>query len=646
MPLKSKTFIVDEKYADEDTVQKGFNLKVKQMTRKVVRNHVFEKAVLFLIVTNAAWIGIDVDWNDGAGGTVPPLIFTVVESGFCCCFTLEIILRVLTYDSTILFFKDPAHGKSNIFDLFLVSLMILEVWVMEAFSFGTNLHQFALIRLLRLMRLLRISRILMIVPELGMMVKSLKDAMRSVTSTLVLEIGIMYIVGVIFTQWAKEHENPCFAETSEGACFLHEYFGTITKSLVTLLQILVFDNTFVLIRPILADTWYMGCLLILFMVVGSWTVLNMLIGIICEIICTGTAEEKMRILEQRVKEVFSMIDLDGSGTVSRDEFNHHGVEQQLIKLGISAEIVRNAFDILDCDGSGHFDAGEFMSVVFKLLNPPQSQDIQVLHQKIGEIAAHINIQAFTSHSSKRLFSKRSMTLGEPSVAPCEEVVVRPDPDFTCGMSVGGPNVAPCEDVCMGPDPHLTCKSDDSIIHELRKAARISDSDFSAALQKEQRPVQISIANGQEDSHFRKESFHANATGIQIYEDNHPFAPEHDSTDPDVVADVPLGHDILTVSESNPNIQIQVVCKKLQQLGHTSEKVEEALELVHGTKLREPSETESIDCILKDAECQNFDAGEKNEADSQFPIKQCKTRDQDQQSVSTASSAAIRGPRCW
>eukprot|EP00746_Dinoflagellata_sp_MGD_P005889 gnl/MRDRNA2_/MRDRNA2_111418_c0_seq1.p1 gnl/MRDRNA2_/MRDRNA2_111418_c0~~gnl/MRDRNA2_/MRDRNA2_111418_c0_seq1.p1 ORF type:complete len:622 (+),score=111.43 gnl/MRDRNA2_/MRDRNA2_111418_c0_seq1:130-1995(+) len=552
--------------------------KTTEVARAVIKSPAFEKAVLFLIVTNAAWIGVDVDWNEGPEGALAPMVFTIVESAFCCLFTLEIILRMLTYTSKIRFFKDPAHWKSNVFDLFLVLLMILEAWILQAFSSGTNLHQFSLIRLLRLMRLLRITRIISIVPELGMMVKSLKDAARSVTSTLILEIGIMYIVGVIFTQWAKEHANPCFPEMDEGACFLHEYFGSIAKSLVTLLQILVFDNTFIIIRPILSDSWYMGCLLILFMVVGSWTVLNMLIGIICEIICTGTAEEKMKILEHRVMEVFSCIDLDGSGTVSRDEFNRHGVQQQLIKLGISGDIVRNAFDILDCDDSGYFESKDFMSMVFKLLNPPQSQDIQVLNQKLSEIAAQMNIQAFAAHSSKRL-AVPSLSGASSHVAPCEEVIVCPQ----SGNS----------------------KSSTAVDHDLRTLASQYSSDSNAEFQNQTCFASAQVKGGHEVDCDMKAHASAPAQNTQACQDigtdgYHPFAPQDDSTDSDVfVADTPPDQ-VMEISVSQRKAQSQEIYERLQQLVDSAEKVEEALELVHGRILWESSDVVKIDFGDKEA----------------------------------------------
>ena len=98
----------------KEVPRSSFNEKLTHVASIVVKNHAFEKAVLVLIVTNAAWVGIDVDWNDGAEGTTASMVFALVESAFCSFFTLEIVLRILAYKSKVLFLKDPAHWKSNI----------------------------------------------------------------------------------------------------------------------------------------------------------------------------------------------------------------------------------------------------------------------------------------------------------------------------------------------------------------------------------------------------------------------------------------------------------------------------------------------------------------------------------------------------
>lgn len=219
-----------------------------------------------------------------------------------------------------------------------------------------------------------------------------------------------------------------------------------------------------------------------------------------------------------------------------------------------------------------------------------------------------------------------MSVVGANVASCEEAAMRPDLDV-CSMSGGGPRVEPCEEICVGTPLNLTCKSDDEVIHELRKAARISDSLFDVELQKEAHSVQVQIATGHGNDNFRKCYSNANDQSIQICEDDHPFAPEHDSTERKVVADVPLGHDILIGSD--PKFQVQEIYEKLQQLVRSAEKVEEALELVHGTKIWQSSEkvhsssssssseTEEVDSAVKDAEFPYFGTVEEDEAGSLF-----------------------------
>lgn len=617
MNLGGENFIIDETEKNENVEQvygSDINSTIAHYAKVIAKNPTFEKVILSLILFNAAWIGVDVDWNEGEHrGIIPSSVFMVMENLFCIGFTLEIILRWLTYEDKILFFRDPQAKKSNIFDLFLVTMMILEVWCLGSLSDDTHLNQFMLLRLLRLMRLLRISRIFRMVPELGIVVKSLKRAARSVSSTLVLEVGIMYIFGVILTQWTNGHENPCYDGLIDDECFLKELFGSIPKSLVTLMQILVFDDTFSIIRPILVDDWYMGLFLMLFIVLGSWTVLNMLIGIICEIICTGTAEEKMRILELRVKEIFALIDTDGSGTVSRKEFNTNGGHNQLIKLGISRDIVQNAFDFLDCDGSGNFDVSEFMTVIFKLLNPPQSQDIVNINQQLSQIATHMNIQAFNISSSKtssKRFSKTPGQSGENVWAPHEP----PDPETPglSGENAWAPPVPPdagipdaiVEDVeddpaRYGPDVNRKYEPDGASADDLRVTANGNDSGFSG--------------------HTPKGSMDSNRIGQNGQNDcsNHPFAPELPSKCQEIeVVDLPLDH--MAVLNAHQQAQAQDIFEKLQQLCDSTQKVEEALKLLHETKLQGSSsstDAEKVDCVLRKAGLDDLPTGDKTEAES-------------------------------
>merc|ERR1719454_549792 len=177
-------------------------------------------------------------------------------------------------------------------------------------------------------------------------------AVRSVASTCALGLGIMYIFAIIFCQWVKGYgsEGKCIGY--DGNVCLQDYFGTIAKSFLALTQILVFDDTFEIIRPIFKLQFSMGVMLLIYILLASFTVLNMLIGIICDIVSETTAEEKEKQLMRRVEEIFHEMDTDDSDTVTREEFQNGDTIGQLYAIGIEPQTSKNAFDILDIDRDG------------------------------------------------------------------------------------------------------------------------------------------------------------------------------------------------------------------------------------------------------------------------------------------------------
>lgn len=254
-----------------------------------------------------------------------------------------------------MFFTDPDMKIWNIFDLVLVAIMFIEVTVLSWLNMGgSDLKMFSTMRLLRL---LRISRIFRMVPELGMMVKSMGAAARSVSSTMVLQIGIMYVFAIVMTQWFRtERKNSvhfvdmeCVAKEggSSLGCEhpLDPFWLTLGLSFLSLFQILVYDDTFALIRDTKKESFGYSMVLLTFIVVGAFTVLNMLIGVICEIVSTTKKEEEEKLLMQKVEELFEEMDSDGSGTISRDEFE--AKTGLLEKLGLDQSTIKLAFELID-----------------------------------------------------------------------------------------------------------------------------------------------------------------------------------------------------------------------------------------------------------------------------------------------------------
>merc|ERR1719171_2987848 len=58
----------------------------------------------------------------------------------------------------------------------------------------------------------------------------------------------------------------------------------------------------------------------------------------------------------------------------------------LQRLGIEQGLLENAFDILDSDEDDALEAKEFISMIFKLLHPPESQDVLIIHRKLDRLS--------------------------------------------------------------------------------------------------------------------------------------------------------------------------------------------------------------------------------------------------------------------
>jgi len=378
----------------------------------------FENLALLVIVLNALWIGVEVDINDSGTSQTP---FFVVENIFCVLFTAEIVIRLLSYKKPSYFCTDKELRFWNVFDMLLVLLMVIENWLLS-WMISDPEGAMSSLSALRLLRLLRISRIFRMVPELGMMVKSMAAAARSVSSTMVLAVGLMYVFAVLFTQWGKDREKFNGKCEPSDDCDGTNFFGSLGWSFMSLMQILVYDDTFALIRlTFLADP-FMGLLLIVFILVGAFTVLNMLIGVICEIVSTTKKEEEEKLLMNKVEDLFAQMDADESGTISRDEFE--AKTGLLEKLGLDQSTIRLAFELIDDDRSGSLEMQEFIHMVFRLLHPPTSQDLLVIKRNLAKLCDSLGCDVFdapppmkaTKGQRKKEVPERSASSGDLGAA--------------------------------------------------------------------------------------------------------------------------------------------------------------------------------------------------------------------------------------
>eukprot|EP00927_Polykrikos_kofoidii_P065258 TRINITY_DN61039_c0_g1_i1.p1 TRINITY_DN61039_c0_g1~~TRINITY_DN61039_c0_g1_i1.p1 ORF type:complete len:542 (+),score=72.98 TRINITY_DN61039_c0_g1_i1:115-1626(+) len=331
------------------------------LAARLAQDKYFETLTLIFISCNAIWIGVDLDWNDASMWLQAEPVFQIADNTFCLFFTFEICIRFLAFRNKLHVWKD----RSFLFDSLLVAVMITETWILAivtSFSRGegaSGLRQLSILRLLRLLRLTRMARLMRSMPELLVLAKGLFVAMRSVTTTFMFLIMLIWVFAIIFTLQYRDAEGD-----------LHDlYFGRMGLSMVTLFVngTLLDELTSVGYLLIEADWWMLGIFFV-FMLLSSLTMLNMLIGILTDVVQTTAKEEtqSLRIAEaeRMLRAVFDVIDTDGDNHVAADEIQrlvsdeNHPAMKALALLGVSHDQVVHLWQLSFCGFDGDVPSPE------------------------------------------------------------------------------------------------------------------------------------------------------------------------------------------------------------------------------------------------------------------------------------------------
>mmetsp|Transcript_34617 Transcript_34617/g.63271 ORF Transcript_34617/g.63271 Transcript_34617/m.63271 type:complete len:614 (-) Transcript_34617:35-1876(-) len=314
----------------------------------------FTSTTLVVICINAMWIGIDTEWNNTtlkeADGSLPLEPYSeLVENLFCVYFTVEVFLRFIAFKDKSRIYRDLWF----VFDTTLVLLMILETWVfriIEAFGGdqgGADLSNFSTLRILRLTRMVRMARS---IGELRTLVRGMISAIRAVVSLLVFLVGLTYVFAIFFTTILACPPGDTTERCDDGwELFPGEdpvaryLFGSIGSSMMTLFTNgMLGDNLYWVLDIIKNDSLVMYWLFCIYFLISALTLLNMLIGVLCDTIADTTEKEKQSQKEMNFQECmarcFREIDTDGSGTVTYMEW-HEIKQDPTVRERLAADLM-------------------------------------------------------------------------------------------------------------------------------------------------------------------------------------------------------------------------------------------------------------------------------------------------------------------
>lgn len=197
-----------------------------------------------LIVANAVILGVET--SETVMRAVGPALI-LADRIILAVFVVELVLRI-GY-RRLAFFRD---GWS-VFDFAVVAVALAPV------TPGLSV--------LRALRVLRVLRLITVMPRLKMVVRALLSSLPGLGSIAVLQALIFYVAAVIATQ--------LFAGD------FPEWFGTIGRSLYSLFQIMTLESwSMGIVRPVMEVYPYAWAFFVPFILVATFTMLNLFIAVI------------------------------------------------------------------------------------------------------------------------------------------------------------------------------------------------------------------------------------------------------------------------------------------------------------------------------------------------------------------------------
>ena len=214
-----------------------------------------QNAIMVLIIINAIILGLETDASVMAQYGDFLLALDQVILGV---FVVEIVLRIFAH--RLQFFRDAW----SLFDFAVVAIALVPAS-----------GPFAVLRALRVLRVLRI---LTIVPSMRRVVGALLASVPGLSSIALVLMLVYYVFAVIATNLYREN--------------FPQWFGTIGESLYSLFQIMTLESwSMGIVRPVMEVHPNAWLFFVIFILIATFTMLNLFIAIIVNAMHTFAEED-------------------------------------------------------------------------------------------------------------------------------------------------------------------------------------------------------------------------------------------------------------------------------------------------------------------------------------------------------------------
>jgi len=328
---------------------------------------------------------------DNIGANLNTDFIQVSEYVFTAIFSLELLLRI--YVQRAGFF----YKGYNLLDAVIVALSFVDAFVFsQSDATGTNVSFIRIVRAARMLRTLGHFK------ELQVLLKTIVSSIMAIFWSMLLMMIIQLMGACILCQTL----NGFIIDESqdlEVRIWVNRMYGDGMKSMYTM-----FEATFSgcwpnYARPLIEHV--SGYYAIFFMTYAALVIfaLTRIVSALFlkETFNQSTAEAESMVREKKKESenlmnqlhaIFQEADVSGDGHLTGDELNHmlahNNVVMLLGKLGVDTSDGQKLFEMLDDEGSGQISRNDFVSGFKRLKGEARSIDLISLSHKVHQILLH------------------------------------------------------------------------------------------------------------------------------------------------------------------------------------------------------------------------------------------------------------------
>ena len=231
-------------------------MQFSKLLRSFIESKIINVFITFVILVNAITLGLET--SEKLVSKIGNILIYIDKIALSI-FVIELLIKLFVYKLN--FFR----SGWNVFDFIIVTVALIP-------SSGP-------LSILRAFRIFRALRLLSMIPSMKKVIQAMFYAIPGIASVGTIILLIFYISAVLVTNFfGNKFEN---------------WFGTIGDSMYSLFQIMTLESwSMGIVRPVMEEYPYAWAFFVPFILITTFAVLNLFIGIIVDAMQNQTIEDE------------------------------------------------------------------------------------------------------------------------------------------------------------------------------------------------------------------------------------------------------------------------------------------------------------------------------------------------------------------